>query len=535
MNFWLKRGENDQWELLPAEGTELIAGHYAVITRSPQPHFTLTIDMIRYALDDPSPEASPSEPSGLSLLWSTRLGTKGRGKDWVELERQQRFIRTNDEGIGVILAPSHLSAGYWEFRCHDADLIAELFGEAQANVLHLKVVPDPTKTPAAEVSTPSATSSDLKGIPTEPSHALVDPEISSSHPLTTLHHEVPIQADVAPGSGGLTESIAPSESMGTAGSTRLRDSIGIPPSVEINQLGEPSGMSGSLEPSEPSESFDRSSRSLESPEGMGSSRSHESSDAFGSTRLTGSPPPTHASDPKRFRGITDPTTGSDPSPSYPATHVPDPFAVSGSHLTSGAEPKSEERSGSRVSSKLPMDPSLPALSSSDPSTAWQPDFSLMHHDIQGTPGEVLTLTGRIGCSGELEAELYAEDQLIFQQQRLIHLMPDAQSAVFSISLPLPPTPWSGPLTGVLTLNQTGLSDPPPRIDFSIRCRDPQTPPPILSYRSKGPESWNRWRSPQAPPPSFESPAIPLAPPEPSIPSTEVGILASPSADNPSSQ
>lgn len=294
MEFWTRQADHEEWRSIPLEGATLPAGDYAILTRSPQPHFTISVDVYRSA-----PQAED------------------------KVLHQQRFTRTNEEGLGEILPLTPLEPGRWEFHCRDGDLIAELFGENQSDVLCVEIYP----------STPISA-------PGEPAHRdrSIDPGWSSrSH----------------------------------------------------SPLAEP-------EPSRVASSVDRVERKEPQPDPQ--------PDLVGKGAANGS-----------------------------AVHPPSP----------------------------PPD--------TDPSSRL---FSLMHSRLQGAPGEVLVLTGRIECSGDLEARVYNQKQLVFENQRTIRLPGDARSAVFSIQVPLPASPWSSPLIGTLTLR--GLVDGShSSLTFTVNCVEPK--------------------------------------------------------------
>lgn len=101
----------------------------------------------------------------------------------------------------------------------------------------------------------------------------------------------------------------------------------------------------------------------------------------------------------------------------------------------------------------------------------------MHSELEGSPEEVLVLTGRIGCSGELRVQVWpeGEERPLFQGQRQIQLPAGARTAVFSIPITLPSQVWARPLRGELALTPSSWWDPEPSpqtltIPFSIRCR-----------------------------------------------------------------
>ncbi|MEN9201593.1 MAG: hypothetical protein Q6K80_05510 [Thermostichus sp. DG_1_6_bins_120] len=125
LSFWVRREGQEVWEPVPAEGTVLPEDTYTIVARSPQPHFTITVEVRQYP---------PAQGGDLPVTKATFNTTP--------IQTQSRSVRTNDEGIGIILPTSYLSPGFWELHCRDADLIAELFGEAETeNCLRLQVVP----------------------------------------------------------------------------------------------------------------------------------------------------------------------------------------------------------------------------------------------------------------------------------------------------------------------------------------------------------------------------------------------------------
>lgn len=258
LNFWVRRDGQEDWQPVPAEGAVLEEDTYTIVARSPQPHFTITVEVRQRPLSSQNqgPDTAPTPP-----------------------QVQTRSVRTNDEGIGIILPASRLTPGFWELHCRDADLIAELFGETELdNCLRFQVVPAP------------------------------------------------------------------------------------------------------LEPE---------------------------------------------------RGI------------------PAPVAEE-----AGFEPPQKK--------EVAIPPEL---------------FSLMHSELEGSPDEVLVLTGRIGCSGELRVRVWqeGEESTVFEGQRQIQLPAGARTAVFSIPITLPSQVWARPLRGELALTPSSWWDPEPSpqtltIPFSIRCR-----------------------------------------------------------------
>ncbi|MGY2766905.1 hypothetical protein [Thermostichus sp. MS-CIW-30] len=260
LNFWVRRDGQEDWQPVPAEGAVLEEDTYTIVARSPQPHFTITVEVRQRPLgpQNQGPNTGTTPP-----------------------QVQTRSVRTNDEGIGIILPASRLTPGFWELHCRDADLIAELFGETELdNCLRFQVVPAP---------------------------APLEPE----------------------------------------------------------------------------------------------------------------------------RGI------------------PAPVAEE-----AGFEPPQKK--------EVAIPPEL---------------FSLMHSELEGSPEEVLVLTGRIGCSGELRVQVWpeGEERPLFQGQRQIQLPAGARTAVFSIPITLPSQVWARPLRGELALTPSSWWDPEPSpqtltIPFSIRCR-----------------------------------------------------------------
>ncbi|MEN9221198.1 MAG: hypothetical protein Q6M04_02045 [Thermostichus sp. BF3_bins_97] len=126
LSFWVRRNHQEDWKPVPAEGTVLEEDTYSIVARSPQPHFTITVEVRQY----PLPTGNGSEPAPVA------------DPNTSPPHIQTRSVRTNDEGIGIILPASHLTPGFWELHCRDADLIAELFGEAEVeNCLRFQVLP----------------------------------------------------------------------------------------------------------------------------------------------------------------------------------------------------------------------------------------------------------------------------------------------------------------------------------------------------------------------------------------------------------
>ncbi|MFS8885935.1 hypothetical protein [Synechococcus sp. H70.2] len=263
LSFWVRRDGQEEWQPVPAEGAILEEDTYTILARCPQPYFTITVE-VHYrpltAEDEGAPAEAKASKRATSLL-------------------QTRSVRTNEEGISLILPATHLSPGFWELHCRDADLIAELFGETELNnCLRFQVVPAPAQ---SEPAAPSVVQ------PTEPE-----------------------------------------------ASTQTQEAA-VPPEL----------------------------------------------------------------------------------------------------------------------------------------------FSLLHSDLEGSPQEVLVLTGRIGCSGELQVQLWQEGNQdpLFQGRRQIQLPGQARAAVFSLPLTLPSQPWARPLRGELRLTpSSGQASEPLTIPFSIRCRSQES-------------------------------------------------------------
>ncbi len=103
-------------------------------------------------------------------------------------------------------------------------------------------------------------------------------------------------------------------------------------------------------------------------------------------------------------------------------------------------------------------------------------FTLLHSQLQGDPGEVVVLTGRIGGPGDMEARVYAGGEVVYESQRTIQFPPDARTAVFSLPIPLPATPWPQNLVGTLMLQPTS-AQLPTSVSFTIARRTPPAPEP----------------------------------------------------------
>ncbi len=279
LSFWVRRNGQEEWQPVPAEGATLEEDTYTIVALSPQPHFTITVEVRQRPLPA-AEEGSPARPN--SQTPATLI--------------QSRSVRTNEEGIVIILPPTHLAPGFWELHCRDADLIAELFGEAELNnCLRFQVVP----APAQQEQPPSPTAQEVASKP---------PELAQ------------------------------------------KKEVAVPPEL----------------------------------------------------------------------------------------------------------------------------------------------FSLMHSELEGSPGEVLVVTGRIGCSGELRVQVWQEDEgeqsSVFEGQRLIQLPAEARTAVFSFPITLPSHTWSRPLRGELRLTPSSWADPEPlRISFSVRCRGQGQALPPSSEISAGQE------------------------------------------------
>ncbi len=123
MNFWMKIGQSDQWIAIPAQGGHFPPGMYTILAQSPQPHFNITVDITHYHPDD------------LPAIVRSKRSRRSSNQ-------HQRYIRTNDEGVGILLPAKELAPGLWEIQCQDADLIAELFGEYKTVILRFEISPD---------------------------------------------------------------------------------------------------------------------------------------------------------------------------------------------------------------------------------------------------------------------------------------------------------------------------------------------------------------------------------------------------------
>ncbi|MEM9566894.1 MAG: hypothetical protein AAF974_01195, partial [Cyanobacteria bacterium P01_E01_bin.34] len=114
MFFWAKPADSLDWEEIPATGGLLVAGTYSIAVQSPQPHFTIMSNLRHFfRLEDGSE----------TLRWQT-----------------EQSSCTNDEGVGWIVQDLELTAGRWQISCHDADLVAELFGESADNSIMFQVI-----------------------------------------------------------------------------------------------------------------------------------------------------------------------------------------------------------------------------------------------------------------------------------------------------------------------------------------------------------------------------------------------------------
>lgn len=317
MDFWVRADGQDQWQAVPHEGGILVPGLYTVIARSPQPHFTITVDIHHLQDGDPSP-IQPSTGGVSPTL------------------QERRSIRTNDEGVGVILPNHALTPGIWEFHCHDADLIAELFGDARSDVLRLSVPGDPNLRTAPEAD---------------------------------------------------------------------QDSEGETPEMtEINR-----------------DDPEASSQRGEWPK---------------------------------------PNQVEQPASTDPFDDVDDTWDLD--QLNALAQ----------RNAGVPSDPpQAPAALGLEPVP-----FTLLHSQLQGDPGEVVVLTGRIGGPGDMEARVYAGGEVVYESQRTIQFPPEARTAVFSLPIPLPATPWPQNLVGTLMLQPTS-AQLPTSVSFTIARRTPPSPEP----------------------------------------------------------
>ncbi len=145
LSFWVRREGQDIWEPVPAEGAVLEEGTYTIVARSPQPYFTITVEVRQYPLAQEAPESTAPSSQPAQESKSAKGGVQAS-----PLQIHSRSVRTNEEGIGTLLAATYLAPGFWELHCRDADLIAELFGEAETeNCLRLQVVPKRLDAPSS--------------------------------------------------------------------------------------------------------------------------------------------------------------------------------------------------------------------------------------------------------------------------------------------------------------------------------------------------------------------------------------------------
>lgn len=186
MNFWLKVGQADQWIAIPANGGCFPPGTYTILAQSPQPHFNITVDITHY------------HPHDLQAMVRSKRARR------TTTNRHQRHIRTNDEGVGILLPAKELVPGFWEIRCQDADLIAELFGEYKTVTLRFEINPEapfpvlptelsqPTQPASSSLESDSvdftadltAESSDHSQSPADP-YSVQNRSEASQEPLTT--------------------------------------------------------------------------------------------------------------------------------------------------------------------------------------------------------------------------------------------------------------------------------------------------------------------------------------------------------------
>jgi hypothetical protein len=128
MIFWVRALGSAEWVELPSQAGLLTAGGYSIAVQTPQPHFRIGACIRHFSV--------------------AANGTKQ--EQW----RQEVALKTNDEGVGLVIADIDLQPGFWEVRFSDADLIAELFGEFQTNVLLFQVMPDWSAVPPSKGPSP---------------------------------------------------------------------------------------------------------------------------------------------------------------------------------------------------------------------------------------------------------------------------------------------------------------------------------------------------------------------------------------------
>jgi hypothetical protein len=92
--------------------------------------------------------------------------------------------------------------------------------------------------------------------------------------------------------------------------------------------------------------------------------------------------------------------------------------------------------------------------------------ALLSDHLEGIPGEVLILRGQVSASGELDVQVFQDGRLMFQGKREVQFPPNTRMGVFGIPIPLPAAPWSGELTGKVTLRGHQESA---QVTFSITC------------------------------------------------------------------
>ena len=94
LSFWVRRNGQEEWQPVPAEGAILEEDTYTVLAHCPQPYFTITVE-VRHRPLAAEDEQAPAEAKA----------SKG------EL-LQTRSVRTNEEGIAIVLPATRLAPGF---------------------------------------------------------------------------------------------------------------------------------------------------------------------------------------------------------------------------------------------------------------------------------------------------------------------------------------------------------------------------------------------------------------------------------------
>jgi len=66
LNFWVRRDGQEDWQPVPAEGAVLEEDTYTIVARSPQPHFTITVEVRQRPLSSQNqgPNTGTTPPTG---------------------------------------------------------------------------------------------------------------------------------------------------------------------------------------------------------------------------------------------------------------------------------------------------------------------------------------------------------------------------------------------------------------------------------------------------------------------------------------